>query len=137
MACVRFACFLLVVLPVTSLSIIKFHQQEDKDAAEDRVGSLKMEPLRNNNIGGRRLGVLNKELMEMENSKSFGKNGSKEKTSNMVFSSAANEENGKKKNDKKKVSSLETKKMGISGSTVVVYNNADYLTYMHHPPKHN
>lgn len=75
--------------------------------------------------------------MEMENSKSFGKNGSKEKTSNMVFSSAANEENGKKKNDKKKVSSLETKKMGISGSTVVVYNNADYLTYMHHPPKHN
>ncbi|XP_031743130.1 uncharacterized protein LOC105435861 isoform X1 [Cucumis sativus] len=135
MAFLRFACFLLVVLPVTSLSIIKFHQQEDKDVAEDRVGSLKMELLRNNNIGGRRLGAA-KEFMEMENSKSFGKNGSKEKISNMVFSSASNEENGKKKNKKKEVSSLETKKMGISGSTVV-YNNADYLTYMHHPPKHN
>uniref|UniRef100_A0A0A0KHA3 Uncharacterized protein n=2 Tax=Cucumis sativus TaxID=3659 RepID=A0A0A0KHA3_CUCSA len=94
-----------------------------------------MELLRNNNIGGRRLGAA-KEFMEMENSKSFGKNGSKEKISNMVFSSASNEENGKKKNKKKEVSSLETKKMGISGSTVV-YNNADYLTYMHHPPKHN
>lgn len=68
-----------------------------------------------------------KELMLLES-------GSKEKISKMVFSSSSinNEESGKKK---KQISRFERKKLG-SGSKLV-YNNADYLTHMHHPPKHN
>lgn len=71
--------------------------------------------------------------MELENSKSLG-GGSQEKISKMAFSSSSNGQISGKNN--KKISSLERKKLG-SGSTVVVYNNADYLSYMHHPPKHN
>ncbi|KAG7020185.1 hypothetical protein SDJN02_16868, partial [Cucurbita argyrosperma subsp. argyrosperma] len=116
MGFVRFACFLLVVLPITSLSIMKFHRGlEYKDVVQTRDSFASREKeLVSNNIGGRRRLEV-KEGMPLESSKS----------SKMAVSSSFNGENGKKKK----------KKLGNGSS--LVYENADYLTHMHHPPKHN